>query len=718
MCFFSQCVTPGAACQTSDQCPTGDYCEPALGGGEDAGAFPPDSGCTQLATSGRCLPIPPTCPDDAGTEPDGGACLESCEYHPSGNGPLSAKTKWQWGPTAVVSPGDTDIWSTPTVGRMYATNCDGKIDSFDSPVIVFISGNVDGTCCGCSDASVSTCESGQIRMVNGSSGQELWTVAKASATSVGFMGSTPALGDIDHDGVMDVVAMTGEGYVVLLDHLGNVMRTSDKPYTHATATSAGQGTGWGGGLAIADMNLDGFPEISFGDTVWTTTGTGITLVFTGGKGTGGGAAKETSAISDLDLAANNHLELLAGNTAYKADGTVLWTDSTLPDGFPGVGDFNKDGKPDAVLVGSGEVWILTGATGVIELGPVTLPGTGSGGAPTVADFDGDGFPEIGVAQENKYTVLKPDYAKGTIDVVWSMDNHDFSSSVTGSTVFDFEGDGVPEVVYADECWLWVFDGPTGAVKLAFSHSSFTGTEAALVADIDGDGHAEMLIPSNGVDMSANGWKCKPYEATADGGGTTMNGQSWTPGPAPNLWYRGLVALGDTADSWVGTRTLWNEHTYHVTNVCDDTDNACTAPNTYGSIPTPEVENWTLPWLNDFRQNVQDVGIFNAPDAVVAMTLDCSGSAAVTVRNIGQAGLPSGVVANVYVAGTTTQVGSVTTTYGLLPGQSQTLPVTVTPASAAQGALFAQIYDDPAAPTFHECNASNDTSTSVTAVCAK
>jgi len=121
-------VTPGAACQTSDQCPTGDYCEPALGGGEDAGAFPPDSGCTQLATSGRCLPIPPTCPDDAGTEPDGGACLESCEYHPSGNGPLSAKTKWQWGPTAVVSPGDTDIWSTPTVGRMYDTNCDGKID--------------------------------------------------------------------------------------------------------------------------------------------------------------------------------------------------------------------------------------------------------------------------------------------------------------------------------------------------------------------------------------------------------------------------------------------------------------------------------------------------------------------------------------------------------------------------------------------------------------
>ena len=65
-------------------------------------------------------------------------------------------------------------------------------------------------------------------------------MAKASATSVGFMGSTPALGDIDHDGVMDVVAMTGEGFVVLLDHLGNVTRTSDKPYAHATEPAPGR----------------------------------------------------------------------------------------------------------------------------------------------------------------------------------------------------------------------------------------------------------------------------------------------------------------------------------------------------------------------------------------------------------------------------------------------------------------------------------------------
>jgi hypothetical protein len=727
VCLFDTCVTPGGPCQNNEQCGMGQYCEPGLGG-TDAGPIG-DSGCTQVATSGRCLPLPPTCVGDAGTSADGGSCLQQCEYHPPHNGMLNPVLKWQWGPTAQKNPTQTDLWSTPTVGRMYDTNCDGKIDVADSPVIVFIAGDVAGTCCGCNGATPSTCENGLLRMIDGETGAEIWTLDKASTGSVGFIGSTPAIGDVDKDGVMDIVTMTGEGYVVLVDHLGNVKRTSDKPYPHVTALSAGQGTGWGGGLAIADMNLDGFSEIAFGDTVWTTKNNAITLAWTGGKGTGGGANQETSAISDMDNVADGHMELLAGNTCYKDDGTLLWDDSvaplSLPDGFPGVGDFNKDGAPEAVLVSNGKVWVLDGATGKLPAwlsaatNPFTLPGSGNGGAPTVADFDGDGFPEIGVAQKNKYTVIKPSAKAGTVTQVWTMDNHDLSSAVTGSTVFDFEGDGIAEVVYADECWLWVFDGPTGNVRLAYSHSSFTGTEASMVADIDGDGHAEMLIPSNGVDMSvANGWGCDDYTTNK-----TMNGVHWKPGPgtAPKDWYRGLVALQDSADSWVGTRTLWTEHTYHVSNVCDDTDTACSAPNVYGSIPTPETRNWTLPWLNDFRQNVQDHGIFNAPDPIVALAVSCTSPllAQVSVRNVGQAGLPSGVEVDVYMLPALTKVGTTTTTIPLLPGQTQTLSVNLMPPAVpagAHGTYQAQIYNNPSMPKFHSCNTNDETSKPVTTSC--
>jgi hypothetical protein len=183
-------------------------------------------------------------------------------------------------------------------------------------------------------------------------------------------------------------------------------------------------------------------------------------------------------------------------------------------------------------------------------------------------------------------------------------------------------------------------------------------------------------------------------------------------------YRGVTLFADSANSWVGTRTLWNEHSYHVTNICDDTDNACPAPNVYGSIPTPETPNISVSYLNDFRQNVQDKGIFNAPDAVTALTVSCATPplAQVSVRNIGQAALPAGVSAGVYLAPAGTPVGTVTTTIALLPGQTQTLPVTLMAPASSTSTLYANIII-PANPTFHECRTDNNQSANVMAACS-
>src|SRR3954453_18023139 len=104
-------------------------------------------------------------------------------------------------------------------------------------------------------------------------------------------------------------------------------------------------------------------------------------------------------------------------------------------------------------------------------------------------------------------MLKPDFVGKKIAVVGKTPNHDLSSSVTGSTVFDFEGDGKAEVIYGDECFLWVFDGQTGAGRFAAPHTSFTGTEASLVADVDGDGRSEIVMVTNGASPAAGsgGW---------------------------------------------------------------------------------------------------------------------------------------------------------------------------------------------------------------------
>jgi hypothetical protein len=215
-------------------------------------------------------------------------------------------------------------------------------------------------------------------------------------------------------------------------------------------------------------------------------------------------------------------------------------------------------------------------------------------------------------------------------------------------------------------------------------------------------------------MSPAGWDCEPYQTM------TMNGQNWPKGPMPNLSYRGLAAIGDSADSWVGTRTLWSEHTYHVTNICDDTDNACQSPNVYGSIPKNETKNWTLPWLNDFRQNVQDKGIFNAPDPVVALAVDCTNPvlAHVAVRNIGAAGAPSGIDVGVFIAGSNTQVGKVTTTYPLLPGQTQVLNVSLSAPASDSSTYYAKILVDPMNPKFHSCHTNDEQSANVTPSCTR
>jgi hypothetical protein len=722
VCLFEQCKTPGKPCQSSADCGEGKYCETSLGdngdsGTSDAGSADGGPVCTTTVTNaGRCVDLPPIC-GDGGTAPDGGTCFEKCEYFPTA-GNLNTTKKWQWGQETVPPQYKAfiDTWSTPTVGRVYDSNCDGVVNAGDSPAVVFVSGNGEGTCCQCTGAAAaqSACKTGVLRAVDGRTGTTLWSLRKAEASSVGFAAMSTALGDIDNNGSMEIVTLTGEGKLALISGDGKVLGLSDKPYSNPSSASFG----WGGGIALGDMDNDGKPEAAFGSTIWTINGTNITRIFTGpANSSGGGVSTALSFFVDLD--GNGSLELFASNAAYRKDGTALWTRVTsgtlgaaIPNGLAAAADFDGDKKPEVVIVSGGKVWILEGATGADEIGPFTLPGTGSGGPPTVADFDGDKKAEIGVAQQNKYSMLKPNYTNNTLAVVWEAPNHDLSSSVTGSSVFDFEGDGKAEVIYNDECFLWVYDGATGKVLLAELTTSFTGTEASIVADVDGDGHSEIVMVSNGADPTQ--WKCNiaPWNAPDP----ANNRPAWKP-PAGQTAHRGLTVWGDKQNSWVGTRTLWNQHAYSVSNICDDRDSACTTPNTYGLIPQSQVANWTLPWLNNFRQNVQDKGLFDAPDAVVSVSVECSDPVIVhvTVRNVGLSGLPAGVPVDVYNG--SNKIGSVVTTQPLGPGQSETIAFSVPSGSGGQSDTYsAKVAQDPTNKTFNECREDNNDATGAKADC--
>ncbi|MBI3801747.1 MAG: PASTA domain-containing protein, partial [Deltaproteobacteria bacterium] len=178
---------------------------------------------------------------------------------------------------------------------------------------------------------------------------------------------------------------------------------------------------------------------------------------------------------------------------------------------------------------------------------------------TVNGANGDGEPEIGVAAFQRYVVFETNG-----DVKWQAPIQDFSSNITGSSVFDFDNDGQAEVLYNDELKLRIYRGATGELLFETPNTSCTAIENPVVVDVDNDGHAEIVVGRNNI--------C--------GFGTQQG-----------LTEFGIFVYGGRNNDWVRTRRIWNQHAYHITNVNED-----------GTIPKNERPNWLTPGLNNFRTN--------------------------------------------------------------------------------------------------------------------
>lgn len=162
---------------------------------------------------------------------------------------------------------------------------------------------------------------------------------------------------------------------------------------------------------------------------------------------------------------------------------------------------------------------------------------------------------------------------------WRRVTEDNSSQVTSSSVFDFNGDGAAEVVYNDECYFRIYDGRAGDVVFKQHSTSRTRIENPAIADVDNDGNVEIVFPSNN---DSNACESNP--------------------DAPN----GIDVWGDSSDSWVSGRRIWNQHAYHVTNVTEG-----------GQIPVREAEShksYHGRVYNTFRSNPRSYNV--APDLAV------------------------------------------------------------------------------------------------------
>ncbi len=115
--------------------------------------------------------------------------------------------------------------------------------------------------------------------------------------------------------------------------------------------------------------------------------------------------------------------------------------------------------------------------------------SGRGRPGTVHDFDGDKVSEVATSASNSYVMFE-----GDLTVNWLAPVQDASGWAAG-TAFDFDGNGVAEAMYADETNLYVFDGD-GQPLLNVPRSARTLAEYPVVADVDNDGSAEIVVVSD------------------------------------------------------------------------------------------------------------------------------------------------------------------------------------------------------------------------------
>ena len=625
VCISDACETPGASCVDSWDCADGEFCEPTLN---------------------QCLPLPtaPFCsipPDDA----------------------FDPELEWHWAGYADASGPDT-----LTYANVVATPVVADLDVDGVPDVAFFAYAGTGL------------NSARLFVINGATGATKHAIPRATINGRGA--ASVAVGNLDADPELEIVgyssAGTATGVFVLDDLAGTpTVRCSANPTGLSTTNST---------PSLANLDADPYPEIVIGGIVLDRD---CNVRFNARAGVGFGGAVNTmpaaigcngngclTGIADLDGdpdqdgAGHPLPELIGGAVAYRFDkATAKWVvywdrrgDATLnADGFVAIAELDSTSAgPEVAVVAGGNVFVRNGRTGDVIPFDTGVPSAtigGSGGAPTIADFDGDGRAEIAAAGTAAYRVYDLD-CKATRDpvycatagtdvgVLWSRITQDVSSSVTGSSVFDFQGDGAAEVIYNDECFLRVYDGTTGDVLLETENSSRTGIEYPIVVDVDGDNRSEFLVVANNDQIVRDA--C-PY---------CVDGQP--------CGRQGLRAFGDPSNKWMKTRRVWNEHTYHVTNVGQD-----------GSIPTTEMNNWTTPGLNNYRMNAQGAGAFNAPDLTVSsVAVDVSDCPTVMIQarvvNYGSIGVPAGVPIAFY-RGTSSAgqlLGNVTTTQGLLPGASE------------------------------------------------
>ena len=462
----------------------------------------------------------------------------------------------------------------------------------------------------------------------------------------------PVIADLNGDGIVEIIA----GKYVINSNTGNVLST--------LAVGDGiNGTTLGESFcSVADMDGDGLPDVVIGTCVYRFN-TGFTATPTPWRicPRYGTAEEGVGIVADIDQDGTVDIVFARGNYGLNCDITV-WTPLTNT-----------------------------------EIGRFSFPQCHTISYPFIGDIDGTviggkRYPEIVI---NTCSELRAFSFDGSIfSQKWLMPHSDASGS-TALTLFDFNLDGVVELVYRDQTHLQIFDGSGNAPVMVYQRpcGSATIVETPVVADVTGDGSANIIV-------------------TGD------------PAGGNNVTYGEVMVFEGAASKWASCPKVWNQQMYSNLLVNED----LTIPShieqvnlTFTLPNSTEVQYYNggpmqAPYISEDTYLPIDL----SPDIYIvngSITIHSATSVTVSVE-IGNQGLAlasSMIPIRYYYNSIATGniIASANTTLGvdLMPGQTTTVTQTITVPSG-WAALYVRALDDgvnfPALGAFSDCDLTNNT----------
>ena len=357
-----------------------------------------------------------------------------------------------------------------------------------------------------------------------------------------------SVADVDRDGFAEIFIQHIDGFLCCYHPVGSIKWT----------VSVSEADERSPNILIADINGDSIPEVWSKDKIFNAV-SGALLVslpeaigFSVLYGQNGGKAF-MPAFADFDN--DGILELAGGNKVYKLNITnstgtagnsvTLWktiSASGTGDGLTSVADIDLDGFMDVVVVRDGCMYAwkpYSGTASTPEL-IATCPYSSSapGSRALLTDVNNDGYPEILFTYIANVTAYQYVPATQSLQQMWLRSTSDLSGATT-MTAFDFNQDGSVEIVYRDQSDLRIIDGTTGDNISTFACLAPTAVDYPAIVDLDRDGRAEIVVSSN------------TYESNHDK-------------------HAKLIVFHSPANTvWAPARYVWNQHAYNVVNVNND-----------------------------------------------------------------------------------------------------------------------------------------------------